>query len=245
MPTWEDISNTEFYSSLPLEKKRIVASNFDKKFGGNTASRYLDDEDGYTLSNLGTDIKDIGVSILKGGAEIPSVVGQGADFLGADKLGGKLKEIGKEGTEYWEGKLSDRAKEAQEKPFLSDEKGEWFTDTALRKLFLTAGESSLGMAAMAPIGVAGKGAATAVKFTPRLAKTLTGLGVKGPRATKLAEYATNLLAFGGAEAAYSGLQNAAQMGDMVSTASHEELLKSPAYRDLLETNQSKGKLKCH
>ncbi len=235
---WNELQQDESYTSASEEELDKIHSYFDNTFKKGSYIRGVED---YSAGDV---VKDIGVSFMKGGAAIPSVLGQAAEFVGAETAGEKLKEIGKTGVEYWEEKLSSGTKEVIESPFLSKEEGEWFGENPVKKVIFGAAEAVPGMIAMAPGGAALGVGTKALKLAPKLTKALQGMGIGSKRAGKLAGHAEGLLTYGTSESVYSGLQNAAEMGNQVEDTPYEELAKSPIFNELVgKHNGDKGKAK--
>ena len=240
MPIFDEIQQDKGFLALdPQAQRRALSIAMDRDMQSSPAYKtadqvkleqlkesFLDDYLRPEPTAIDT-VKDVGRAFAVGAQSIPRVAGQVADFAGAEKTAETLKNVAATGETFWKQDIHPENLKAMQSDILQ-------SDTPLKTVLFSAFQSLPGMVAMAPGGALIAGGLKAAGAGGKVAYSLIKSGVSGRIARRLGHLAASSLGYGSAEGIYSGLENAAQAGEEVKKMPLAELLKSPAFQDLLE-----------
>jgi predicted GNAT family acetyltransferase len=104
--------------------------------------------------DTGVELADYGKAIMAGGASVGQGFGWLAKQVGHNQIGSMIEELGRNAVDYWTDSLSDSAKDALSREFISknDQGGYEWGDATLHTVGLMGAQSLLGTAAGAGAG---------------------------------------------------------------------------------------------
>jgi len=229
----DQISSDPEFSALEQTEQAQIFELFSQDViaGGAASSPFekSDTEDPVFLTHA----KDVGLSYMAGAAEIPGALSQAAKFLGLDKAHKYLQGVKGETKEYWVKGMSESGKKARKSPFLSPNEGQIFGETPIKTLLMAAAGSGAVTVATGAVGAPLVKGLQAARAGGRVALALQKTGISGRLARKVGHLTPTGAGYGSAEGLISGLSNANQSGLELEKKSHEDLLKSPVYNQLL------------
>ena len=173
----------------------------------------------------GVGVGDYMKAVMGGGASLASGAGWALEKLGADTVGGYLRDAGKNASEYWGRGMTRAAQDELSKNLITqDDQGDYHIgDASWNTVGLSAAGSLLGTAA---------GMGTGAAFTKGL-QLIPGMnGV-----------VAGMLGYGAGEGAIAASSAGESVDTDIMGMTHEQLLKSPEYVAVLEEVDDPDKAK--
>ncbi|MGQ5525567.1 hypothetical protein ACUHMQ_20255, partial [Chitinimonas sp. PSY-7] len=217
-----------------LDDHTIMVAIYNRDFADKMTPQQYMEATGYKPS---ASTMDYVKSAAAGAGDLVAAAGYGVEKLGADRVGGAIRDAGQTAQRYWVDDMTGAGRSVANNPIVTDDYA--LGDTPLQSTLMAASRSVPGMLATAPVGgVVGLAAKSGLG---RLAVAKGAQAAAEAGTTTLAQKALlaapGAIGMGVAEGGQAALVNAeqthAKVMDLAATP-EDVLLQNPTYRATLQ-----------
>ena len=210
--------------SVPFDPSKFVPDQPTQRFSGALLAQPQRPPAG-PVDPGAMSLGDVPLALGLGVNRIVEAAGQGIKFLGGEEIGKAIRDIGRDGQDYFLQGMSPGGK--------ASATAESFSEHPLSVIMMAAVTGVPELAAMA-VPVGGEVAlANRLLWARRIAKRLQQGGVSAKRAEQIGQVGPTALAAGASEGTYTGLSNAAAVAQEIAEMDWATLEKHPFAQDLL------------